>query len=616
VNKYAWIGFVCLVVAIHCLMLARSGTLQSPTCNELGHLSAGVSNLTLGRFDLYCVNPPLVHCVAAVPVVLSGAVTDWKQYSSDPLIRAEWKVGSDFFTANGDRAFDLLVKARWACVPFSLLGALVCCAWAQKLYGAIGGIIAVVLWCFCPFVLGHGSLITPDVPAASLGASACYAFWRWLKNPVWAHATTTGIVLGLAELAKTTLIVFYPLWALSWIVHRLPQRRQLSLQMWLRESGMLFVQVMISLYVINLGYLFEGSFQRLGDYRFESHALAGLLTQKQGLKLGNRFTDTWLASMPVPLPRNYVQGIDTQKADIESGRPSYLCGHWKEKGWWYYYVFGLILKLPLGTIVLLALVSVVGMWRLPHLNSWRDELVLLFPAVGILVLVSSQTGFSGHCRYAIPALPFLYVWTGKFACTVVGKARASAGIVIGALLLWVVFSSFAVYPHSLSYFNELAGGPLNGPSYLLGSNIDWGQDLLFLKRWLKDNPDSRPFGLAYYGYIAPATLGLDFPSPPPGGINQDLKEVPPGWYAVSVNCLFGDSIGYRRDAYAYFRRLRPVARAGYSIYIFRLHHDDRRHPSPAQSDVTSGKWPLWRFGGVEIESRIVDWGVRNCQKIT
>jgi hypothetical protein len=569
-RELPWIGLVGFVLVAHCSLLVHSATLQSPTCNELGHLAAGVSNLTLRRFDLYRVNPPLVRCLAAIPAVLSGAATDWKQYSTDPLTRAEWQVGSDFFAANGDRAFNLLVAARWTCVPFGLIGAVVCCAWARELYGATGGIIAVVMWCFCPFVLGHGSLITADVPSAALGAAACYAFWRWLRNPIWPLAAAAGVVLGLAELTKTTLLVFYPLWGLQWIVYRLPQRRRMSIVTWLHELCMLAFQMIVSIYIINLGYFFEGSFHELGDYQFQSSALTGAPARNGHFNPGNRFAGTLLASMPVPFPKNYVQGIDTQKADVENGGFSYLCGQWSESGWWYYYVFGLLLKLPLGTILLCAMATSVWMLRLRCLKSWRDELMVLLPAAAIFLLVSSQTTFSAHCRYVIPALPFLYVWAGRFACVSAGKAKAATRIVMSALLAWVVFSSLAVYPHSLSYFNELVGGPLNGPHYLLGSNVDWGQDLLFLKKWLKENPTARPFGLAYYGYVDPSDLGVGYSSPPAGGDHQALEDVPSGWYAVSVNCLFGDAMGKSRDAYVYFRRLRPVAHIGYSISIFHV----------------------------------------------
>ena len=45
--------------------------------------------------------------------------------------------------------------------------------------------------------------------------------------------------------------------------------------------------------------------------------------------------------------------------------------------------------------------------------TWRDEMIVLAPFFTILVFVSSQTGFSVHSRYVIPACRFLFVWTSK-----------------------------------------------------------------------------------------------------------------------------------------------------------------------------------------------------------
>ncbi|MFG0334682.1 MAG: hypothetical protein ACF8TS_15100, partial [Maioricimonas sp. JB049] len=61
-------------------------------------------------------------------------------------------------------------------------------------------------------------------------------------------------------------------------------------------------------------------------------------------------------------------------------------------------------------------------------------------------------------------------------------------ILVCTSLLATTVSSLRVYPHQLAYFNELAGGPENGWRHLLGSNLDWGQDFLFLARWLDSIP--------------------------------------------------------------------------------------------------------------------------------
>ena len=88
--------------------------------------------------------------------------------------------------------------------------------------------------------------------------------------------------------------------------------------------------------VLNLGYGFEGSFRKLRDFQFVSDTFRGAESVSNGS--GNRFADSWLGAVPVPVPKNYLLGMDVQKRDFENiGRPSYLRGEFRDRGWWYYY---------------------------------------------------------------------------------------------------------------------------------------------------------------------------------------------------------------------------------------------------------------------------------------
>ncbi len=149
-------------------------------------------------------------------------------------------------------------------------------------------------------------------------------------------------------------------------------------------------------------------------------------------------------------------------------------------------------------------------------------------------------------------------------------------------------SYLRVHPHSLAYFNELAGGPENGYRHLLGSNIDWGQDLFRLKRWRDEHPDAGPLSLAYFNHIDPRIIGIEFTLPPVGVIGAPPSErgaardlgPHPGWYAVSVRLAYGNAGtppdgkgGYRPvpfRGYEYFSHFDPVDKAGYSIFIYRI----------------------------------------------
>jgi len=71
VNTTTWKlhAVVLLLLTTHATLLAYAATRHSPTYNEPGHLVAGISHWQFGRFELYRVNPPLSHMVAALPVL-------------------------------------------------------------------------------------------------------------------------------------------------------------------------------------------------------------------------------------------------------------------------------------------------------------------------------------------------------------------------------------------------------------------------------------------------------------------------------------------------------------------------------------------------------------------
>jgi hypothetical protein len=357
---------------------------------------------------------------------------------------------------------------------------------------------------------------------------------------------------------------------------------------------MLVLRMAIGLYVINLGYVFEGSCIPLSEYRFRSRALTGFANPEDLPVSGaNRFQGSWLGSVPVPLPKNYVQGIDAQKADFEVGMKSYLHGVWQDHGWWYFYLYASTIKIPLGTWAVMLAALGVTIWNKKYSGAWRDEMILLVPLAAIGLLVSSQVGFSIHFRYILPLFPFAFIWASKTARALTfGNFKLAC--VVGLSTCLSLGSSLWIFPHSLSYFNEVVGGPKYGHLHLLNSNVAWGQDLLFLKRWYDAHPQARPLHLAALGFLDPRLAGIDFVVPPPGPRSREVNigdAAPeslgpqPGWYAVDLNFLHGarelasgiderpiritDDLGF-----SYFLRFEPVGHAGWSICIYHITLDE------------------------------------------
>jgi len=550
-------------------LLGWIATVNSPALDEPGHLVSGLSHWKLGNFDLYRVNPPVTRLISAAPLLLANLRTDWSECSNHPLDRPEFNVAMRFIESNGRDSFWYFVLGRWVQIPVALLGGWICFRWAAELSGKSAGLTALFLWCFCPNVLAWGAAITPDLGATVFGLVAAYTFWRWLKNPGWMWALIAGVGLGLAEASKTTWIVLFALWPMLWLVWRIDSRREAVAK---PSALQLAAILLLGVYCIILSYGFENSFQPLGRMTFISRSLKG---PEETSKIGNRFREHWIGSLPVPVPANYLKGIDVQKRDFELGKWAYLRGEHQFGGWYHYYLYGLAVKTPIGTLALLGaavLMAVFGRSRI----RFRDHLILLVPALLVLAIVSSQTGLNRHVRYVLPVVPFLLVYAGQLGCAF-ESGRIVTRVFCGVCLTATAIGSMSVFPHSMSFFNSLAGGPRGGPGHLLDSNIDWGQDLLELKRFVDRHPEIDSVNLSYCGSIDPKITGLHFERIPRLNRNDNWKgaeNLKPGWYAISVNHLFGYYFnGPGSPDYSCFQRLDPDGMAGYSIYIYHITPD-------------------------------------------
>lgn len=320
---------VTVLLVVHAGLLAWIGAHNTPSLDEVGHLVAGVYSWEFGRFDVYRVNPPLIRTLAAWPVFAAGVETDYSQYADAPGARPVWGLARTFVRLNDHGNFELrrfFTHARWALIPLVVLGGYICYRWASDLYGTPAGFMALTLWCISPTILGFGSAICPDAGAAALGVLAAYCFRQWLRDQTWAAALVAGTSLGFALLSKVTWIVLFVVWPILSIVWlgaggNCPRERTQALSRRLCSRCVQLAAVLsLATITLNLGYGFEGSLKRLADFTFVSRTLARPDSTKDEEQGGNVFRVTWLATLRVPLPENYVTGIDVQKADFEQKR--------------------------------------------------------------------------------------------------------------------------------------------------------------------------------------------------------------------------------------------------------------------------------------------------------
>ena len=171
-------------------------------------------------------------------------------------------------------------------------------------------------------------------------------------------------------------------------------------------------------------------------------------------------------------------------------------------------------------------------------------------------------------------------------------------------LLFSAASSLWSYPHSLSYFNEAVGGP-GSRARLADSAIGWGQDLLYLKRWL-GSATLAELGLASFGNVNPALVGIEHHVPPVGppvpyASTRDAPHLGPhpGWYVVDVNHL----IGTREPAMDRSGAFYPLGNSPLDYRYFQ-----RFRPSPCQVTPSTFITSPWR----RRTQSAVSWGSRRC----
>ncbi len=187
---------------------------------------------------------------------------------------------------------------------------------------------------------------------------------------------------------------------------------------------------------------------------------------------------------------------------------------------------------------------------------------------GSAVFSNYHIGF----RHVLPALPFLILGGGftlhRYLATRSGQVITVLGIV------WLAASALWMYPNGIAYFNEWIGGPKNGWRYLADSNNDWGQNYPELAKYI-DRNDVKTIRLFFYShddyrhYIKDGILDSGM-WPTEAQVNQRYHPVP-GLYAIGVGALTGLQFSVGNEDYlAEFRKLTPIAYAGYGILIYNV----------------------------------------------
>ena len=532
------------LLGLMCVLMISSACLKSPTMDEQNHIVRGYAYLRTGDLRLNLPHPPLINSLSAAPLLL---LPDLKLPTDSPAWENAHTItfATQFLWHANQNADRTLLLAR---LPIILLAILLGCfvfRWAAELHGPLAGLLALSLYVFDPNILAHGRLTTTDLGVTCFMFVAVYCFWRWLNRPTWSRLAAAGLTLGLALVSKYSALVLMPVLLLIGLVHILISRwGEARDRFWSLNFG----------FWICLGLIF---------------ALAGLVVWAvYGFEVG----PVAEGGIAVPIP-TYIRGLQGVFDHLERGHLAFLYGDYFTAARWDFFPTAFAIKTPLPTLILLC-ISLV--WMVKR-RAWREAYPLLLPVLTYMAVSLSSKSLNIGYRHILPILPFLFVFASGVARSIeLRKTPVAAACVL--LATWYLASSGRIYPHYLTYFNELVGGPDNGWRYLVDSNLDWGQDLKGLKRYMEREGIEEVY-LSWFGSTYPDAYGYDIPHrllPSylyyPGqvtGVPFNPLRPAPGVYAISATNLQGVYFS-DHDLFAWFRERQPVAKIGYSIFIYEV----------------------------------------------
>ncbi len=550
---------MAVLLAVFGLQLIHVARLYSANWDEAHHLYDGYLILTQHDYRANAEVPPLVKMTAALPLL--GMHLTLPPATGTSQTENAFLAGRAFVFGNGgDR---LLFPARMACMLFSLTTAVLVYAAGRRCFGMLAGVCALFLFVFDPNLLAHGTLISTDVASACFLLATVYAFYRYAVQPSWRWLLVTGLLAGLALVAKFTGILIAPMLLLIAAVEGVRERRLATAARLLGAS------------LANLvcGWLVVWAFY---GFRY--------VPAPNGLQLSPAF-DGYLASMPHAadgaklallarfhiLPQAYLWGLANTK-HIEQEYTSYFFGHVYRHGPWQYFPAAFLIKSTLPLLLLLLLAPVL--WRREGRPYGRQLSFLLVP-VCVYFAVVTRSHFDIGARHLMPVYPFLYILAGAVAAMCLRRGAGWAALASG-LLLWQVVTSVRVAPNYMAYGNEAWGGPLQVRRYLSDANVDWGQQLKTVKQYLDQRHDPDCW-FAYFpdGAVQPEDYGIHCHRlPTPSGLwwFRLAMEVPPhieGTVLISESDLDGVESGDGAlNPYAEFRRLKPVAILQDGVYVY------------------------------------------------
>lgn len=599
-----------IIIYVMLALMFWSAAGDSAIMDELAHIPAGYAYVTEFDYRLNPEHPPLLKALSGLSAWLFARPyfpTDTKAWQED--INGQWDQGRIFLYESGNNADSIIFWSRLPVILLTAVFAWLLFAWTKKHFAGSAALIVLLLFAFSPTVLAHGHYVTTDVGAAFGFFIAIISFLAFLQRPSWRNMLVAGLALGAGLLLKFSVVLVIPVLFFALLIRILGepfagfyQRFGLAWHLLGKTAAVGGLAVLL-IWVVYTPFVWRYPQEKqLADATF--------ILNSYGFRPA---VEVNLAMIKNPLTRplgEYLLGVLMVQQRAAGGHTSYFLGNVSAAGSSLYFPLLYALKEPLPFHLLTLIAVLYAIKRLGAFgralknrsvrlfesvqSSMRSHIIEWTAAAFIIFYwtLSIKSPLNIGVRHVIPSLPFLYLLAAQglmfwlkgaeipnpttwhdvasrlFAMTV--GAIPKYLLVIG-LAAWMVLGTVDAAPHFLAFYNKLGGGIEHGHLIAADSNYDWGQDLKRLEKFVRER-NIEKIAVNYFGGGSPEYYLGDVYQP-----WWSEKGYTSGWFAVSATLLHGafgtpiDGFNIKpEDRYSWLKPYTPVARAGYSILIYRL----------------------------------------------
>lgn len=605
IKKYSkWIAAGLL--AIMSILSIGSMKDDAAIMDEIAHIPAGYSYDRYLDFRINPEHPPLIKSLAAFPLLFMDLNFPIDHSSWTDEINGQWNSGPEFlYQRNGDRADSIIFWSRIPMVLVTMLLGFFIFRWTKELAGDWAALLATFLFVFSPNIIAHGRYVTTDVGLAAFLIISLYYFVKFLKEPSWKNTLKFGLTFGLVQLAKFSafmLVPYYALVVVLWIVVKIISKKYENKEQPVESSVLLKpfslkclkTYASKSILAMAIAYLLVGATYGLLTWNEPSEIIKRDIQEILGpsdfyknAKLEGPLM--FMAEKPILKGYSvYTLGLTMVFFRATGGNTTYFLGEVSNQGWKYYFPVTFIMKEPIPSmiIILSSLMILLAIFGKKIINyklscpkyvksivqytiSHPAELTI-FGFIALYWTSSIASNLNIGFRHILPTVPLMYILSSKMLSKVDKfiherkhqQAYYGHYVIIVILGIWLVGSNLFNYPFYVPYFNELIGSK-NGYKQIVDSNVDWGQDLKRLAKFVDDNNIDK-LHLDYFGGGSPKYYLGDKYDP------WWSSKIPTewGWYAVSAT-IFQTSFENPKTSYNWLTQYKIVEVVGNSILVFK-----------------------------------------------